>query len=622
MATPTSVDWRTKRDSYQSQDLPAWERIRSDDPLLPLLTTSKSLGIKKWGQEVLHDPWYTHGTAFTLVERDRLGLRGLLPPRVVPFEKQVERIMREFNEGFAEQWMREPVEVVTRSGVTPEMVRQFDVLQTLQNRNETLFYRVLLDNFKQMIPIIYTPTVGWACQHYGEIFRRPRGMYFSAADRGEMAAMCANWPAAEVDAIVVTDGSRILGLGDLGVSGMGISVGKLNCYVVAAGFHPHRVLPVCLDVGTNNDKLLNDSMYLGLQQRRLEGQEYLEVVDEFMAAVTMHWPGVLVQFEDFSIDKARTLLNRYRHHMLTFNDDIQGTAATVLAGIYGALAVQGLPASDITRLRFCLVGAGSAGIGVIHQIHRAMVKHGLPEDVAWRSFWACDVMGLITSSRSGLADVVRSFARPEADLEGASPLEVVIYSKATVLLGLSGVGGLFTSGMMKHVADSAKADDLRPLIFPLSNPTSNSEATPQQAQEATGGIAIVATGSPFPDVELDGKICKSNQGNNVYIFPGLALGALVSNAPIISDGMLMAASEKLASMILPAALRQGQCFPELDDPRLISVNVAVAVTHQAAAEGLANGAGLMALQRGEDSLLKYIRRNMYYPEYVHLYRAP
>mmetsp|Transcript_14763 Transcript_14763/g.36712 ORF Transcript_14763/g.36712 Transcript_14763/m.36712 type:complete len:650 (+) Transcript_14763:38-1987(+) len=617
-ASPSSAPWLGKKVPEYGTAI-----VSLDDPLLAQMNNAKSMGIKKWGMEVLHDPWYTKGTAFTAAERDRLGLRGLLPPRVVPFEKQVERIMNEYEEGFPEQRKHESPEIITKSGVTPEMIRKFDVLQALQNRNETLFYRVLLDNFKQMVPIIYTPTVGWACQHYAEIFRRPKGMYFSAQDRGEMAAMCANWPAEEVDAIVVTDGSRILGLGDLGVSGMGISVGKLNCYVVAAGFHPHRVLPVCLDVGTNNEKFLKDPMYLGLQHKRLEGEDYLNIVDEFLAAVTARWPGVLVQFEDFSHRNALSLLERYRRHRLVFNDDVQGTAATVLAGVYGALAVQHRPASDITKLRFCCAGAGSAGTGVITLIHRAMVKHGLSEEDAWHNFWVCDVGGLITRARAPEPGVVRlGFARPEEELEGLALDEAVRRARPSVLLGLSGIGQLFTAELMRHVAESASAAGFRPLIFPLSNPTSNSETTPQQAQEATGGQAIVATGSPFPDVEFEGRPCKSNQGNNVYIFPGLALGAVLSKTPIVTDSMIFAASEALAAMIPQEALERGQCFPDLEDPRAISARVALAVIVQAAAEGLAQGPVLDALDSGKDALMGHIARSMYYPEYVHFYKLP
>jgi len=592
--SPTSTPWLGKMVPESGSAI-----FSIDDPLLAQVNNSKSLGIKKWGMEVLHDPWYTKGTAFTAAERDRLGLRGLLPPRVVPFEKQVERIMNEYEESFPEQRKHESAEVIAKSGVTPEMIRKFNTLQALQNRNETLFYRVLLDNFKHMIPIIYTPTVGWACQHYAEIFRRPRGMYFSAEDRGEMAAMCANWPAEEVDAIVVTDGSRILGLGDLGVSGMGISVGKLNCYVVAAGFHPHRVLPVCLDVGTNNEKFLKDPMYLGLQHKRLQGQAYLDIVDEFLAAVTARWPGVLVQFEDFSHHNALMLLERYRRHRLVFNDDIQGTAATVLAGVYGALAVQHRPASDITKLRFCCAGAGSAGTGVINLIHRAMVKHGLPHDEAWRNFWVCDADGLITRARAAAAAAeaapsaamrhLAEYARPEEELEGLSLGEAARRASPSVLLGLSGVGQLFTAELMREVAESASVAGLRPLIFPLSNPTSNSETTPQQAQDATKGQAIVATGSPFPDVEIEGKLCKSNQGNNVYIFPGLALGAVLSKTSMVTDSMIFAASEALAALIPKEALEKGQCFPDLENPRAISARVALAVISEAVSEGLARG---------------------------------
>jgi len=596
--------------------------LHNADPLLRYISGAKSTGTRKQGLELLHDPWFNKGTAFSLVERDRLGLRGLLPPRIIPFEKQIERLLQEYNEGFAEQRMHQPPEEVRRSGVTPEMVRKYLVLCTLHHRNETLYYRILLDNFKEMVPIIYTPTVGWTCQHSAELFRRPRGMYFSAQDQGEMAAMCANWPADEVDAIVVTDGSRILGLGDLGVSGMGISVGKLSCYVVGAGFYPHRVLPVCLDVGTNNEKFLKDPLYLGLQHPRIEGARYLEIVDEFMAAVTARWPGVLVQFEDFSYQNAQVLLDRYRRHRFVFNDDIQGTAATVLAGVYGALRAQGRPVSDITKLRFCCVGAGSAGSGVADQLRRAMMKHGLSEEDACRNFWMMDVQGLVTRKRANLPPIVQRLARPEVELDGVDMAGAVEAGRVTALLGLSGVGGVFTAGVMQQVAGFAAAEGLRPLIFPLSNPTANSETTPQQAQDATGGRAIVATGSPFPDAFFEGRKMKSSQGNNVYIFPGLALGAVLGKTPIITDDMFMAASEALVDVIAEERLQAGQCFPDLNNPREIAAAVALGVIKSAAAEGLVSGPALTALGEGEQVLLDHIRHSMYSPEYVHLYREP
>jgi len=593
--------------------------LHNADPLLPWIAGAKTMGTKKQGLEILHDPWFNKGTAFSLVERDRLGLRGLLPPRIIPFEKQIERLLHEYNEGFAEQRMHDPPEEVRRSGVTPEMVRKYLVLSNLHHRNETLFYRILLDNFKEMVPIIYTPTVGWTCQHSAELFRRPRGMYFSAQDQGEMAAMCANWPAEKVDAIVVTDGSRILGLGDLGVAGMGISVGKLSCYVVGAGFYPHRVLPVCLDVGTNNEKYLKDPLYLGLQHRRIEGDRYLAIVDEFMAAVTTRWPGVLVQFEDFSYQSAQLLLDRYRKHRLVFNDDIQGTAATVLAGVYGALRAQGRPVSDITKLRFCCVGAGSAGSGVTDQLRRAMQKHGLSEEEACRNFWMVDVHGLVTRKRNNLPPIVARLARPEVELDCIDLAKVVQTGRVTALLGLSGVGGIFTAEVMQKVAGFAEAEGLRPLIFPLSNPTANSETSPQLAQEATGGKAIVATGSPFPEAVFDGQVKKASQGNNVYIFPGLALGAKLCKAPIITDDMFMAASEALVEVISQERLAAGQVFPDLNNPRDIGAAVALGVIKSAAAEGLASGPAFDALSEGESVLLDHIKNSMYNPEYVHLY---
>ncbi|MQM08507.1 hypothetical protein Taro_041370, partial [Colocasia esculenta] len=398
--------------------------------------------VHKRGTDILHDPWFNKDTAFPLTERDRLGLRGLLPPRIISFEQQYDRFMESYR-SLEHNTRNEHLNVVS--------LAKWRILNRLHDRNETLYYRVLIDNIKDFAPVIYTPTVGLVCQNYGGLFRRPRGMYFSAKDKGEMMSMIYNWPAQQVDMIVLTDGSRILGLGDLGVQGIGIPIGKLDMYVAAAGINPQRILPVMLDVGTNNKKLLEDSLYLGLRQPRLEGDEYLSIVDEFMEAAFSRWPKAVVQFEDFQMKWAFETLQRYRNKFCMFNDDIQGTAGVALAGLLGAVRAQGRPIEDFVNQKIVVVGAGSAGIGVLSMAKQAISKiHGNSENMtSFNQFWLLDKDGLITKDRADLDPAAAPFARGSGpgeieDLaEGASLLEVVQKVKPHVLLGLSGVGGIF-----------------------------------------------------------------------------------------------------------------------------------------------------------------------------------
>jgi len=343
--------------------------------------------VHKKGKQLVSDPIYNKGLAFPYSERDRLSIRGLMPPSVLNIEKQEQVIMDEYNKGWAVRAEQEPDDEIIRSGVSPDNIRKWKVLQSVHDRNEILFYRILEDNFDEMAPIIYTPTVGWACSHFSQVYRRPRGMFFSRHDKGEMASMVYNWEGDDVDAVVVTDGGRILGLGDLGIGGLGISIGKLDLYVAAGGFHPRRVLPVVIDVGTNNQKLLNDPGYLGLKEPRLDGEEYYELIDEFMAAIKLRWPRALIQHEDFTSKHAVNLLKRYRKDYLMFNDDIQGTAATVLAGLYGALKVQGKGPEELSKQKFVVCGAGSAASGVLLTIRNAITRrYGLDVTEAGKRF--------------------------------------------------------------------------------------------------------------------------------------------------------------------------------------------------------------------------------------------
>eukprot|EP00891_Asterochloris_glomerata_P006016 jgi/Astpho2/6016/Aster-03973 len=541
------------------------------------------------------------GTGFPYSERERLAIRGLLPPKVLSLERQARRVMEDYLYG------RDYIDPshVKDGGVTPDDTRKWKVLQELQDRNETLFYHLLVEHFVDMCRIIYTPTVGWACLNYHRLYRRPRGMYFSAADKGEMAAMIWNWHANDVDAIVVTDGSRILGLGDLGVNGLGISVGKLDLYVGAAGFHPRKVLPCVLDVGTNNEQLRKDPMYMGLDQARLEGDEYYQIVDEFMSAVSARWPHAVIQFEDFQLKHAHPLLQRYRHHHLMWNDDIQGTAATALAGIYGALTVQGKPLHTITQQQIVVIGAGSAGMGVTYMIAQAMVKHGLTFEEATHHFWILDANGLITRKRSDITSYVQPFARDDdVQHEGESLEQVVKRVKPTILIGLAGAGKLFTENVLKAMGELNE----RPIIFAMSNPTYRSECTAEEAQVATGGRAIFASGSPYPDCQIGDRTIACSQANNMYIFP---------------DMMLTAAAEALPALIPKEDLEKGVVYPPLRKIREISQHVAMDVIKIAAEDGhVHNSAAIKALAESDEALLEWISSKQFIPRYQSVVKLP
>jgi len=524
-----------------------------------------------------------------------LNLRGLVPPRELSMEHQIERILIRYNNESND-------------------LRKNMLLSSLQDRNETLFYKILIDNIKDMAPIIYTPTVGKTCQQFGQLYRRARGMYFSTADRGHMSSMVYNWPENNVDVIVVTDGSRILGLGDLGVHGMGIPIGKLALYTAAGGIHPARCLPVMIDAGTNNPNLLADPLYLGLQHPRITGTDYFTLLDEFLHAVRHRWPNVLVQFEDFETSNALPLLQKYRDEHLCFNDDIQGTGAVVLSGVMSALRVQGKnPEKELVNQRIVCVGAGSAGIGVIQGILMGMRQSaGITEEKARKCFWLLDKDGLLGRVRESLSDAQLPFARLEDDFPDKMTLvDVVKKVKPTILLGLSGVGGAFPEEAVREMAKHVE----RPIVFPLSNPDTRSECTGQQAFDWTDGRGIVATGSPFSPVNINGKTLFPCQGNNMFIFPGVGLGAILAKTRTITDGMFYAAATTLADMLTPEELAEGKVYPDISQIRNVSRNVAVAVIKAAFNERLAT------IDPPPD-LKKFVEDNMYVPKYVPLIRPP
>lgn len=546
------------------------------------------LTISVRGPDILTDPLFNKGTAFKPGERDRLRFRGLLPPRNNNIMQQKEKVMNMLRN-------------------EDSSIRKNIMLEDVHDRNETLYHRILVDHIEEVAPLIYTPTVGQACKEFGDRYRRPRGMYFSKEDRGHMASMVYNWPSNDVHVICVTDGSRILGLGDLGASGMGIPIGKLSLYCAAGGIAPHRVLPVMLDMGTDNKDLLESPWYLGVQEKRIHGDEYYELVDEFMQAVRHRWPNVLLQFEDFSSDKAQILLNKYRDDHLCFNDDIQGTGATTLAGILGALRAKGEEVTSLGKQRILIAGAGSAGIGVAQVLKQAMIEQGYTEEESREPFFIVDQHGLLGTDRSSdLSPEQKEFMR-EVDF-GMSMLDVVKKYKPTVLLGLTAVGGLFKEELIREMAANCE----RPILFPLSNPTTSAECTAEQAFEWTEGRCIFASGSPFGPVSMKGKTYFTSQCNNMYVFPGLGLGASICGSKTITDKMLYVAAEALANFVSDEEHAQGKVFPSISKIRYVSHTLAVAVIKEAVRENLATK------YVPSENLEDFVAKKMYDPVYVPL----
>ena len=538
----------------------------------------------KLGLDLLHDPRLNKGTAFTERERDVLHLRGLLPPRVFTLEQQLERIM--------ENWRAQTSDL-----------QRYVFMVALQDRNETLFYRTVVDHLPEMMPIIYTPTVGEACARFGHIFRRPRGLYVSAADRGRIREVLRNWPEPAVGVIVVTDGERILGLGDLGAYGMGIPIGKLALYTACGGVRPSLCLPVMLDVGTDNPVLLQDPLYTGLLQPRLRGPAYAELVDEFMTAVEEVFPGALVQFEDFATENAIGLLGHYRERACVFNDDIQGTASAALAALLVAGRATGRRLAD-ERLLF--VGAGAAASGIADLVATALVKAGLSERDAARRISMFDADGLVTAGRTGLAEFKRRYAHEHAAVAGLP--EAIRALRPTALIGVSGQPQLFTRPVLEVMAELNE----RPVVFALSNPTSRAECTAVQAYQWTGGRAVFSSGSPCDALEVGGRRFAPSQTNNAYVFPGLGLAVVASGARRVTEGMFLAAARALADQADESLIASGALFPPLERIREVSLRIGVAVTRVALEEGLASRAL-------PEDLEGHLRRVMYrpvHPEYV------
>jgi malate dehydrogenase (oxaloacetate-decarboxylating)(NADP+) len=531
------------------------------------------------GMALLRDPLLNKGTAFTEQERDTLGLRGLLPPHVLSMEAQAGRVL-------------------TNLRSLPDDLQKYIVLNALHDRNETLFFRVVCDNIDEIQPLIYTPTVGLACQRFGHIFQRPRGLFIGANDRGKIAELLGNWPY-PAKLIVVTDGERILGLGDLGANGMGIPVGKLSLYSACAGIRPEYCLPVTLDVGTNNEALLNDPYYIGLRQKRLSGNAYDEFVDEFITAARKVFPGVLIQFEDFANHSAFRLLQKYRDKICTFNDDIQGTAAVALAGLFSALRVSG---GRLVDQKLLFLGAGEAATGIADLVVSAMVAQGASEADALRRNWLVDSRGLVVKDRPDLTQHKLRFAHDHAPIgDFRTAIETL---KPTAIIGVAAVGGAFTPEVLQTMARINQ----RPIVFALSNPTSKAECSAEEAYRHTEGRALFACGSPYDPVEFDGETFVPRQGNNSYIFPGIGLGAIASGTRLVTDEMFMAAAHTLAHLVSESDIKQGSLFPALARIREVSARIAAAVAEVAYKRGLATS------QPPKD-LNAYIQSQMYDPHY-------
>lgn len=553
------------------------------------MTSTRSLYVHHSGPTLLETPLLNKGSAFSREERIDFNLTGLLPPRYETISEQLDRAYRQYS-------------------TYHEAINKHIYLRGIQDNNETLFYALVSQYLEEMMPIIYTPTVGDACEQFSDIYRSSRGLFLAWEERGQIDDILRNATKDKVKVIVVTDGERILGLGDQGIGGMGIPIGKLSLYTACGGISPAYTLPVMLDVGTNNEALLHDPMYMGARHPRVSEDEYDEFIELFMHAAERRWPGVLIQFEDFAQANAMPILNRYRERFCCFNDDIQGTAAVTLGTLLAACRVSGTP---LKAHRIAFVGAGSAGCGIAEMLIRQMTEEGLSDKAARRQVFMVDRHGLLTEGMADLQDFQRCLAQNKADLaqwscagEWANLEEVVTQARPTILIGVSGQPGLFTESVIRGMALNTEA----PIIFPLSNPVSRAEATPESIIRWTDGKAIIATGSPFGPVSHNGEWHHIAQCNNSYIFPGIGLGVLAVRANRISDEMLLASSEILAEASPRAAAGAGDLLPPLQQITDVSKSIAFAVAKVAQAQG-------HALEISDAQLHAQIDRIFWTPHY-------
>ena len=584
-------------DGRSPQRSPRFQRRRKNGSQMSTTLTVAPAGRETpRGMDLLNRQSLNKGTSFSEDERAELGLYGLLPPHVETLDEQVVRAYGAYER-------------------KDDDLERHIYLRALQDTNEVLFYRLLLDHIEEMMPIVYTPTVALACEQFSHIYRRPRGVFISYPLRDAIRQLLRNRPNKDVDVIVVTDGERILGIGDQGAGGLGIPIGKLSLYTLIGGIHPERTLPIVLDVGTNNAERLSDPEYLGWRNERISGQDYYDYVDQFVQAVKDEMPGTCLQWEDFATPHARPILNRYRDQLLTFNDDIQGTSAVALGAILAAVKVTG------TRLKehqIVMLGAGSAGIGVADGLRAAMTKDGLSEEEARRRFWVVDKDGLLHSGRKDLTSEQSFYAQPESGVSGRPRTsnghiglaDVIASINATVLIGLSTVGGAFLEPIVREMASKVK----RPIIFPLSNPTSRSEANAEDLIRWTDGRALVASGSPFGPVSYGGRKIPIAQCNNVYIFPAIGLGVVASGSRRVTELMMLAAAQALAEHSPALKDASASLLPPLTELRRVAAEIAVAVGMQAQKEGL-------AAMVSEDKLRERVLRTQWTPAYPSFTRA-
>jgi len=541
------------------------------------------------GFDLINSPRWNKGTAFTDLERDLFHLQGLLPPHVGSLDEQIERRMEALND-------------------LPTAFHKYSFLRDLQDTNETLFYSLVVRNVEQMLPLVYTPTVGEGCQRFSEIWRKPRGLFLSYPNKDRIDQILSHPRYDDVRCIVVSDGERILGLGDQGAGGMGIPIGKMALYTALGGIHPEHCLPILLDVGTDNEDRLKSPLYIGWRHHRVRGEDYDAFVDTFVQSVKKRWPHVLLQWEDFAGSNAARFLARYRDQLCTFNDDIQGTAAITAVTVISAINITGVP---LEQQKIVVVGFGSAGIGITNLLAQFMEDRGLSPEEARSRFYGVDRYGLVTEDMKDLRPEQRAYARKNQEVQGWAQsngeiglLDVVRQAKPTVLIGVSGQAGAFTESAVREMAKHTP----RPVIFPLSNPTSRSEATPQDLMAWTEGRALIGTGTAFAPVNVGGKTIHIAQTNNSYIFPGLALGIVASRAKHVSDSMVKAAAQELVRHLPTLKDKQASLLPPLSDARRLGQLIGLAVGIQAIKDG-------QAQVSDEDSLNRELQANVWEPAY-------